>query len=281
MQVKASELPLGRQFLFGKSGATAITLRRWNVVLGLLSVAQAAALLIVSIPYITAPYISFLTKDSLQTQLSSKLVTAVAQRQLASLDIAAFIAGWLCIVGLIHLAAATFLHGRYATALAEGRSGYRWTLYAITIGGLLVTTGLLVGMRDIVAMTSVLGFIVVASWGGARSESQPIRFRRSNQRHVVALLMPVALESMAAWAAVVTYLLASDFFGGLRVSLSAYGLLAIIIASLITLVLSRGAAIQRVGKWANLYYSEIWWAVSLFVASSFCVWLIFASMMHQ
>src|SRR6185437_109831 len=113
-----------------KATVVPASLRRWNIVLAVLFSVQGGAILLFSAPYYVPVTLSYLTRDSLQSQLTGHLVTSMGSEQIVVLNLAYLVAFFLFVAALAHLLPATVWRSRYEAELRKGVYAIRWVEYA-------------------------------------------------------------------------------------------------------------------------------------------------------
>ena len=173
--------------------ATAIRLRRYNLVMGVLHLAQGVAVLVLANSFAIPVVATFLDQqpgsapDSLTTLFDFRFAWGVA--------------AFLFISAIAHfLISAPGVFPRYERMLRAGRNDYRWIEYSLSASLMAVLIALLPGITDIAAVIAIFGANAAMIFFGLLQE----RYERPG-----GSLLPFWLGSLVGiipWLAIGVYL---------------------------------------------------------------------------
>lgn len=264
----------------GKSTATAASLLRWNRAAGIFLVLQGIAILLFSASVGRPLYASFLTADTLQTQLTQHAVTAPAVHQLAMINITYLVAAWLLAAGAVRLLAATAGRARYEAGLKKGVSVFRWTEAGIVAALLLMTIGLLAGVADAAALLAIMLLSAAAATAGFVCEYAGTAGKRARRIQQTAGWL-AALLGLAPWSIVALYAFGAAVFGSGPV-LPAYWFWLAGITLILTGVWGGNVYLGQAqrGAWASYLHNERAGMLAGSILKTVAAWLIFAALLH-
>ena len=121
------------------------SLNKWNKWLAALHALQGIVILVLSTTRSFPVVQSYLTKDSLASEVSGHPVLAPATHVLFNVNVAYLVASFFFQSALEHLAMATFYRQRYEADLGQGINRLRWFEYALSASVMLVGIGLISG----------------------------------------------------------------------------------------------------------------------------------------
>ena len=277
--ISASKRLLARWFI-EKAAVAPASLRRWNIALAVFFAVQGGAVLLFSVPYHVPVTLFYLTRDSLQSQLTGHLVTAMGSEQVVVLNLAYLVALFLFVAALAHLLAATVWRARYETALRKGVYALRWVEYAIASAAILVTLALSVGVHDLVTLLLIAGLAAVAPLCCWVMEAQyPLTGRKVAPRWLSAMIG--ANAGLLAWLALAVSLAATNIFGaGQAVPHFLYWTCPVALLLFAAFGGNLYLLYARRGRWAMYAYGERWYMLLSVLVKTYLAWQIFASVLH-
>ena len=247
------------------SNLTIPGLRRFNLIAGVLHLAQMAAVIALSTDFalpVTATYMA--------GPPGSVFAEPVV---LFETPLALAVALFLGLSALAHfIVASPQFYGRYATGLAEKRNYFRWVEYSISSSVMIVLIAQITGIADVTALIAIFGVnssMILFGWLQEKYE-QP-----GNGGWVPYIFGCIA--GIVPWFAVVTYVLSP---GG-PPETSAPGFVIGIIVTIFVLFNSfawvQYKQYRAKGKWSNYLKGERTYIVLSLVAKSLLAWQIFAN----
>ncbi|HET7568824.1 MAG TPA: heliorhodopsin HeR [Gaiellaceae bacterium] len=237
-------------------------MRRFNAVLALLHLAQAAAILALSSDFSLPVTSSFLRMDATTGRLVG------VRDELVRLRIGPLVAAFLLLSAVAHAALASpWLHGWYERNLRRGINHARWLEYSLSSSLMMVVIAMLVGIYDVASL--VLVFAVNASMilFGWLMEIH----NQSTPRTNWAAFAFGCLAGAAPWIAVAVYLAGSSGPPGF-----VYGIFASLFVFFDVFAVNMALQYRKVGRWREYLYGErVYMLLSLF-AKSALAWQVFA-----
>lgn len=248
----------------------------WNAWLALLYAVQGAAILVFSKTAEVVPItLSYLANDALLSKSANEAVVSPAVQNVLDLDLSYAVAGLLFVLATVH-AIAALRRASYQAAVATAASPFRWVLSFLALGGSFVLVGITLGVRDVVSLLALAGFVLVSSAVAllaeelARDKSGAIHKTFLYRIHFGAYFAPVL--------GLGTYLAASSLYDGtLPVYVNYLFASAVILSFVLTTILRLQLAAEK--KWAQYVYAEKAYLIAAFVLVSATAWQIFASVL--
>lgn len=247
------------------SNLTIPGLRRFNLIAGVLHLAQMAAVIALSTDFalpVTATYMA--------GPPGSVFAEPVV---LFETPLALAVALFLGLSALAHfIVASPQFYDRYATGLEEKRNYFRWVEYSISSSVMIVLIAQITGIADVTALIAIFGVnasMILFGWLQEKYE-QP-----GNGGWVPYIFGCIA--GIVPWFAVVVYVLSP---GG-PPETSAPGFVIGIIVTIFVLFNSfawvQYKQYRAKGKWSNYLKGERTYIVLSLVAKSLLAWQIFAN----
>ncbi|OFW66129.1 MAG: hypothetical protein A2Z12_02530 [Actinobacteria bacterium RBG_16_68_21] len=236
-------------------------LRRTNLLLGLLHVAQGAAVLALGNGFALPVTGSFMTGPP-----GSGLGTA---RTLFHVSFAVGVAAFLFVSAAAHfLIASPRGFRRYTANLERGRNDARWFEYSISASVMIVLIAMLTGISDVAALGALFAATAAMIFFGLVQE----RYERPG-----GSLLPFWLGSLIGavpWVVIGVYLVspgvaaeAPGFVYGIYVSLFVF---------FNSFAVNMWLQYRKVGRWSDYVYGEKVYALLSLIAKSLLAWQVFA-----
>jgi hypothetical protein len=268
------------QFILGnKTKITLESLKKWNLILVALYVIQGGAILLLSISHFFQISVLYVTKDTLQSQLTGQTVIAPATHQLFIINLVGPVAAFLFIAAILHFLSATIWRNQYENWIKKNINPLRWLEYGLNGGIILIVIGLLAGIYDIASLLMLFAFAIMAALMGL--------FIEANTKSLQVKQLPKWLDKcvvyiafLIPWIIIGFYLKAADFYGsGTQVMLYVIYLLTLIlfIAIFVNVYLMKA----KKYNWKDYLYTERWHFVLSFVAQSLLAWLVYIDIFHS
>jgi len=240
-------------------------LRVFNVVVGLIHLAQAAAMMALSndlaIPVVTA----YLDTDPVQA------LAPVETSELFALAIGPTVAFFLFLAAVDHLAvAAPGVRSWYERNLAQGINVARWVEYSVSASVMVVLIALFVGIRDGVALLALFGVNTSMILFGLLME----RHQRPGRADWSAYWFG-CLAGAVPWVAIVWYVAA----GG-EAPTFVYAITIIQFVLFCGFAANQALQYARVGPWRDYLFGETSYIVLSLAAKSLLAWIIFANVLR-
>lgn len=240
-------------------------LRRLNVAVGMVLVAQAGYMLLAGNDLALPVTASFLKADPVTVR------EGVVPDTVLEIRIAPAVALFLLLAAADHLlVAAPRLHPWYERGLDRWVNYARWTEYAISASVMIVLIGLFVGIRDLAAVIAIFAV-----------NSAMILFGLLMERHQQpgradwSAFWYGALVGLVPWVIVFIYISQPPEVPGFVYAIAVF-----------QFVLYAGFAVNmalqymRIGRWRDYLYGEVGYLVLSLTAKSLLAWLIFANVLR-
>lgn len=255
------------------SVARAESLRKWNLWAAGLYAAQAIVLALLGARHVVAVNAGYVTKDSLQSQVTGHTVLAPASHQLFEANVVWLVVAALLVGALMRAVMALGYRQRYEAELRNGQSRLRWIEFAISSSILLVIIGLLVGMQDLGSLILLVGLLVASNLCGLAMEVYN-PWRRTMQVKWLGYVIGAG-AALLAWLILGGYVVAAGIYGN---GLPGYLYVLAPTAFLAYAALSANTLLQykRRGRWADYYFSERVYLVLAVITSALVAWQVFA-----
>ena len=239
-----------------------MTLRRFNVLMGLLHLAQGAAMLALSSSF-DLPVTSSFVRMNPDTQLLEPV-----QETLAHLRIGPLVAGFLFLSAAAHLAvSAPRLHGWYERNLARGINPARWLEYAASSSLMMVVIAMLVGIYDVVSLILIFALNATMILFGWLMELH----NQSTERTNWSAFWFGCFAGAVPWVAVAIYLGGADDPPGF-----VYAIFVSLFLFFNVFAVNMVLQYKRVGRWRDYLYGERAYIVLSLTAKSLLAWQVFA-----
>ena len=234
-------------------------LRRWNLGLTALHLAQAVGLLAIA-----GSFSITITSTFPQGPPGTRLDTPEG---LFDLPIGPAVAAFLLMAAIDHFVTATVARGTYEADLARGINRFRWVEYSFSATLMLVLICAYSGITDIAAILTMAGAnvaMILFGWlqetmnppGRATTTMKPFWFG--------------TLAGLAPWAAVWVNVIGADTVPGF-----VFGIVVAEQIFFFSFGLNQWLQYRRVGRWADYLHGEKVYLVLSLAAKSFLAWQIF------
>jgi hypothetical protein len=238
-------------------------LRRANVVLGGLHLAQAAAVLALSNGFAIAVTASFAT--------GPPGTPPGDPSTLFELAIGPAVAGFLALAAVDHLVVATpGVVRRYERGLREGRNLFRWTEYSFSASLMIVLIAMLTGITDVHALVALFGVNVAMILFGWIVERTSEPGTRANW----TAFGFGCLAGAVPWIAITVALVGAERNGD--VPAFVYGIFVSLFIFFNSFAVNMVLHYRRVGPWRSYLFGEAGYLVLSLTAKSALAWQVFA-----
>jgi hypothetical protein len=234
-------------------------LRRWNLGLTVLHVAQAVAVLVLASDFAV-------TVTSTFPQGPPGSVPR-APESLFDVRIGCAVAVFLGLAALDHLLIATVLRGRYEDDLRAGINRARWVEYSFSATLMVVLIALYCGITEVTALVGIAGAnVAMILFGWLQERANPPGRERTT-------MVPFAFGTIAGaapWVAIAVNVLGSDTVPGF-----VYGIVVAQFVFFFSFGLNQWLQYRGVGPWREYAYGEKAYLVLSLGAKSVLAWQIF------
>jgi hypothetical protein len=255
----------------GKPPATEIPverargLRRFNVVVGLVHLAQAVAMVALSNELALPVTATFLAGDPVTAR-------GAAPEVLFEVPIGPAVAAFLLVAAIDHLAVALPGVGRwYEANLARGANYARWVEYSASASLMIALIAMFTGIWDVAALIAIVGVNTAMIWFGLLME----RDQRPGRPDWTAFSLGT-VAGLVPWVAITIYVL-----GGADPPGFVYAIVGFQFLFFASFGLNQFLQYRRAGPWRDYLFGErayIWLSLG---AKSLLAWLIFANVLRS
>ena len=236
------------------------SLRRWNLALTVLHVAQALAVLLLASGFAIPVTSSF---------PAGPPGTAVpAPEALVDVGGGAAIAVFLGLAALDHLLTATVLRRRYEEDLRRGINRFRWLEYSVSSTIMVLLICAYTGITGLSALIGIAGANVAMILFGWLQESMNPPGRT---RTTMTPFWFGCVAGAAPWVAVTANIVGAEQIPGF-----VYGIFGSLFVFFASFALNQWLQYREIGPWRSYAYGEKAYLVLSLVAKSALAWQIFA-----
>jgi hypothetical protein len=237
-------------------------LRRWNVSMGTLHLAQGVAMLALASSFSLPVSSSFLQMSS----VTDKLV-AVPQ-ELVRLPIAPLVAVFLFLSALAHaLLASPRLHRWYEQSVSRGINPARWVEYSLSSSLMMVVIAMLVGIYDVASLILIFALNATMILFGWLME---LHNQTTEHTNWTAYWFG-CFAGIVPWIAVAIYLAGAD-----SPPAFVYAIFASLFVFFNIFAVNMLLQYKRVGRWRDYLYGERAYMLLSLFAKSALAWQVFA-----
>jgi hypothetical protein len=269
-----------KQLFSTKTNITVQSFKKWNFILFGLYLAQVLAILVFSSSYSVPMTLSFLTTDTLQTQLAGHPVTGLAMHQLWSVNLASVVALLLFVAMLAHLLAATVYRRRYEAWLEGGVNYLRWKEYALGSGIILAILGMIVGVYDVATLALLFIVAALACVVGLGLEKYAADIKQLPRTGLVVFAAAAGIVGLLPWLVLAGFVAGANVFGGGHVPAYVYWLLGSTFLAFIGFGANAYLYYMKRGRWASYLYAERWYMILSLVVKTSLAWQLFAAILR-
>jgi hypothetical protein len=240
-------------------------LRRFNLQMGGLHLVQGLAILLLSTSFALPITTSFL-------QMSGENLVPTP-RNLADVPIGPFVASFLFLSAIAHLAVSTrWGFRRYASDLSRGMNRARWIEYSLSSSVMIVVISMLVGIYDIAALLAIAAVNACMILFGWIMEVHNQSTERTNWLSYWFGVFAGAIP----WVAIAIYLFGPVASGDQGPPTFVYWIFLSIFLFFNVFALNMVLQYKRLGRWRDYLYGERAYIVLSLVAKSLLAWQVFA-----
>ncbi len=234
-------------------------LRRWNLGLTVLHLAQAVLVVVLA-----GDFAITVTSSFPQGPPGSQ---APAPDALVDVRIGWAVAVFLGLAALDHLLTATGLRATYEGDLARGINRFRWVEYSLSATLMIVLIGFYSGLTEVTTVIAVAGANIAMILFGWLQE------RMNPPGRADTTMLPFwfgTVAGLAPWAAIATNVAGSATVPGF-----VYGIVVAQFVFFASFGLNQWLQYRGVGRWADYAFGEKAYLVLSLVAKSVLAWQIF------
>lgn len=241
------------------------SLRRYNLLAGLLHLAQGVAVLILSREFTLPISGNFLEFNRASQGLEPATTT------LFHISLPLLIAVFFFLSAAAHLSIVTFYQNRYVKQLARGINKARWVEYALSASIMIVAISLLVGVYDLMSLLMLFSLAAIMNLMGLVMEVHNQTTKRTNWLSYWI----GCFAGLIPWVVIAFYLwLGAD--QGSRAPTFVYWIFVSIFVFFNCFAINMALQYKKVGPWRNYLYGEFIYIVLSLAAKSLLAWQVFA-----
>jgi len=237
-------------------------LRRYNIVVGLILIAQAVAVVALANDF-TLPVTAAYVEGPPGTAPSAPVT-------LLNTPIGLAVAGFLALSGLALLIVATVWSRGYAADLAQQRNRARWVEYALTSSMMIVLIAQITGLTDVGALAAIFAVnaaMILFGWLQEVYEQPGGGF------------LPFIFGSMTGivpWLIIAFWVVSPGSVSGAEPPAFVYGIIVSLFLFFNVFALNQYLQYKQVGRWADYLVGERTYITLSLVAKSLLAWQVFA-----
>jgi hypothetical protein len=241
-------------------------LRVYNLLMGLLHLAQGVVIIILSNDFKLPITTSFLTLDQSLGKLWPSTDTLV------ELPLGIMVAIFLFLSALAHFTVAGPAYGWYAANLRRGINKARWFEYALSASVMIVLIGMLCGVYDLGALLMAFVLTAVMNLCGLVME---VHNQTTEKTNWLSFWIG-SLAGVAPWVAIAIYFFGSLAQAGGGVPTFVYVILPTLFVFFFSFALNMVFQYNKVGPWRDYLYGEKAYVLLSLIAKSALAWQVFA-----
>ncbi len=236
-----------------------VGLRRWNLGLTVLHVAQAVAILVLAGDF-AIPVTSSFPEGPPGTP-------SPAPEALFDVRIGWAVAAFLLLAAVDHLVTATTARGTYESDLRGGINRFRWAEYSVSATLMVILISFYSGITGISAVIAVAGAnvgMILFGW---------LQERMNPPGRSTTTMLPFwfgTIAGIAPWVAIAVNVIGSETVPGF-----VYGIVVAQLVLFFSFGLNQWLQYRGVGRWQDYAYGEKSYLVLSLVAKSLLAWQIF------
>lgn len=240
-------------------------IRRRNLIAGVVHLAQAILMLVLSSDLSIPITVSYLNDDPI------KVFQGVAPQTLLDVAVGPLVALFLLLAAIDHLVVASpWVHAWYERNLSRGINVARWAEYSVSASLMVVLICLFVGIRDIAALLGLFGLNSAMIFFGWLME----RHQTPGRADWTAFWFGCFAGSVP-WVAIWWYVLGSD-----RVPGFVYAITLTQLILFTAFALNQALQYAQVGKWQSYLFGESTYIKLSLIAKSLLAWIIYANVLR-
>lgn len=246
-------------------------LRRFNAVMCVLHVVQAAAMLALSNTYSVN-----LTTSFLKPSAAGSPVTVT--EHLTSLRMGPMVAAFLLISAVAHfIMASPMAFNWYVRNLKKGINYLRWYEYALSASLMVVLIGMLSGVYDAPTLVLLFALTAVMNLCGLLME----RHNQATEKTDWTAYIVGCIAGIVPWVIIGWYFIAAALAPGRPVPTFVYGIYASLLVLFFSFALNMVLQYKKVGRWKDYLFGERVYMILSLVAKSALAWQVFGGVLAR
>jgi hypothetical protein len=245
------------------SAKTATKLRRYNVLMGTLHLAQAIAVLALANGF-TLPVVATFMKNA-------PGVEAPSVTTLFDFRYAWGVAAFLLVSAIAHyVIASPGYFPRYIAGIERGRNYARWVEYSVSSSIMIILIAMLVGIADIAALLALAGVNASMILFGLLQEKYEVPGKGVS---LISYWFGV-IAGAIPWIAITVYLVSPGVAA--EPPAFVYGIFFSLFVFFNCFAIVMVLQYKKIGKWSDYVYGESTYVLLSLVAKSLLAWQVFA-----
>ena len=243
---------------------TYIGLRRFNLVMGFLHLAQGIFMIAISNATTFPVYTNFLRFDT------QKLALVPDPQLVYQLRFGPAVAVFLLLSALAHFALSTFGYKWYVTKLKSGMNPARFYEYALSSSLMIVLIGMLVGVSDLGALILLFGLNAMMNLFGIMMELQNQTTKKTDW---TAYLFG-CFAGIIPWIVIFLYFYGSLGSSSAKPPAFVYAIVPTIFVFFSIFAVNMVLQYKKVGPWKNYLFGERMYIILSLLAKTALAWQI-------
>jgi hypothetical protein len=243
---------------------------RWNAVLSVLHLIQAAIILALSFakdPVVTSPVVgTYLHFD----EATQHLVTA--QRALWELPIGPAVALFFLMSSIAHFAMAFPARRRYESYLARGQNPIRWIEYSFSSSVMIVVIAALAGVQEVGTLIAIFGANAAMILFGWSTEIASEGRERPQWLHYIFGCIVGAVPWLVIFA---TILISATEPNAAAIPTFVIAIFVTLFAFFNVFAINMVLQYRKIGRWSDYLYGERAYMLFSLIAKSLLAWQVF------
>ncbi len=240
-------------------------LRKYNIIAGVLHLAQGITVLLLSKDFTLPISGGFLKFNSASQSLEP------TTKVLFNLSLPLLIVTFFFLSAAAHFIIATIYNKRYEAQIVKGINVARWIEYSLSASVMIVAVALLVGIYDSMSLLMLFGLVAIMNLLGLVMEVHNQTTKKTNWLSYwigcLAGIIPWLVVAFTMWLGAANGSSAPTFVYWIFVSIFLF-----FNAFAVNMVLQY----KKVGPWENYFYGELAYIILSLVAKSLLAWQVFA-----
>lgn len=239
-------------------------LRRWNLVVGVVLVAQAVVIATLQNGF-RIPVVA--------TYLTGAPGTPAEAQKIGDFQLGWGVFAFMLLSGLaLLLIASPGIFGWYKRNLAKDRNYGRWIEYSVTSSLMIVLITMICGITDLAAMIAIFGVNACMILFGLLME----KYERPGRPNWLPFLFG-SFAGVVPWIAVLIYVWSPGF--GAQPPAFVYGIIVSLFVFFNCFAINMVLQYRKVGRWKDYLFGEKVYIVLSLTAKSLLAWQVFASVL--
>ncbi|HUD20697.1 MAG TPA: heliorhodopsin HeR [Candidatus Saccharimonadales bacterium] len=241
-------------------------LRTYNLLMGLLHLAQGIAVVILSNNFFITVTTNFL-KFNVYTQTLETMT-----RTVFDLRFGYWVAAFFFLSALFHFVIGTFYYKTYANNLTLHVNKARWIEYSLSASLMIILIGALSGIYDASTLLLMFGLTAVMNLCGLVMEKQ----NRDAENPDMTAFWVGSLAGILPWLAILIYFLGAASETNNAIPTFVYWIYVSIFIFFNAFAVNMYLQYKRLGPWHDYLFGERMYILLSLIAKSLLAWQIFA-----